>query len=389
MFKKNYTTEILGLQDAKIENVCEIDDVLQIEVSIKRRKQKCPCCGRSTKKVHDYRLQRVKDVSFRDKKTEIILRKRRYLCPHCHKRFYEKNTWLPRYCRRTTRLTAGVTIKLKELVSCRHVANECNVSVTTVQRIFDVVDYSGKPLPEVLLIDEFKGNTGSKKYQCILMNGITGELIDILPNRDTGTLISYFKNKNTDTVRFLVSDMWKPYQELCLTVFKNARHIADKYHVVRQVTWAMEAIRKEVQKELNKHSRLRYKHTASILRKPYSMLTANETEHLMQILTTSPKLAKAYWLKESFSEVFRAKTYEEAIELLKEWIKKAASSCIDRYVSCSKTMAYWSKSIATAIQYGYTNGRIEGMNNKIKVLKRVSFGFRNFRRFRNRIFHTA
>ena len=100
-------------------------------------------------------------------------------------------------------------------------------------------------------------------------------------------------------------------------------------------------------------------------------------------------MAKAYWLKESFSEVFRAKTYEEAIELLKEWIKRAASSSIERFVSCSKTIVYWSKSIATSIQYGYTNGRIEGMNNKIKVLKRVSFGFRNFRRFRNRIFYTA
>ena len=141
---------------------------------------------------------------------------------------HKKSAGLPRYYRRTTRLTAGVTIKLKELVSCRHVTNEFNVSVTTVQ--------------------------------CILMDGITGELVDILPNRDTRTLINYSKNKNTDTVRFLVSNMLKHYQELYLTVFKKEKHIFDKYPVIRQVLWVMEAVCKETQKKLNKHSRIRDKH---------------------------------------------------------------------------------------------------------------------------------
>ena len=388
MSNKNYIKNILGLQEVIAEQIVVKSDFIEFHIRNKRKKQKCPCCGKQTARIHDYRIQTIKDLAFR-KPTVLKLKKRRYICPHCNKKFYEEIPWLPRYSRRTMRLTEDMIIKLRKTVSYSHVAEECNLSATTVSRVFDVVSYPPKPLPEVLLIDEFKGNTGSKKYQCILMNGVTGEVIDILPDRDTSTLIHYFKNKNTATVRFLVSDMWKPYRDLCLTVFKNARHIADKYHVTRQVMWAMEAVRKDVQKELNKNSRLRYKHTANLLRKSRSKLKDEQEIRLSQVLSTSSELRKAYWLKEDFGEIFKAKSYPEAIERLKEWIKKAVESEIERFVKCAKTMLNWSKSIAMAAEFGYTNGRIEGMNNKIKVLKRVSFGLRNFNRFRNRILHTT
>ena len=71
-------------------------------------------------------------------------------------------------------------------------------------------------------------NVSVTTVQCILMDGITRKIVDILPNRDTRTLINYSKNKNTDTVRFLVSNMLKHYLELYLTVFKKEKHIADK-----------------------------------------------------------------------------------------------------------------------------------------------------------------
>lgn len=383
----DYITKLLGLQEAKIENIEENNENIVISLVMNRKKHKCPCCGAETDRIHDYRLQRVTDLDLRGKQVVLRLRKRRYVCPDCGKRFCENIFFLPRYFRRTARVTANIINSLRESVSYTHVARKHHVSIATVLRIFDCVGYGAKPLPRVLLIDEFRGNAGDEKFQCILMNGETGEIIDILPSRKYADLALYFSKKDTSKVEFFVSDLWKPYRDLCRTCFKKAKHIADKYHVIRQAGWAMEAVRKEEQKELNKDSRLRYKRTAPLLRKSRKKLKDNEKTLISQVFFASPKLEKAYNLKERFYDVFHANDRSDAYDLLKNWCLMSGNSGLKRFQTCGKTMAEWSTSILNSIEFGYTNGRIEGMNNKIKVLKRISYGVHNFTRFRNRILH--
>lgn len=383
----DYITKLLGLQEAKIENIEENDEKIVISLVMNRKKHKCPCCGADTDKVHDYRAQLVNDLDLRGKQLVLRLRKRRYVCPHCGKRFCENIHFLPRYFRRTVRVTANIINCLREPVSYSYVARKHHVSIATVLRIFDGIGYGAAPLPRVLLIDEFRGNAGKEKFQCILMNGETGKIVDILPNRKYADLALYFSKKDTSKVEFLISDLWKPYRDLCRTCFKKAKHIADKYHVIRQAGWAMEAVRKEEQKKLNKESRRRFKHTAHLLRKPRKKLKEEEKILVSQILSTSPKLEKAYNLKESFYYVFCTNDRTDARDLLEDWCLMSGNSNLKRFQTCAKTMAEWSMSILNAVEFGYTNGMIEGMNNKIKVLKRVSYGVHNFHRFRNRILH--
>ena len=383
----NYITKLLGLQEAKIEKIEENNEKIVISVVMNRKAHRCPCCGAETDRVHDYRTQLVNDLDLREKQMVLKVRKRRYVCPDCGKRFCENIFFLPRYFRRTVRVTANIISCLRESVSYSYVARKHHVSISTVLRIFDGIGYGAKPLPRVLLIDEFRGNAGGEKFQCILMDGETGEIIDILPSRKYADLAQYFSKKDTSKVEFLVSDLWKPYRDLCRICFKKAKHVADKYHVIRQAGWAMEAVRKEEQKKLNRDSRLRYKHCAYLLRKPRKRLTDDEKTLISQVFFASPKLEKAYNLKEKFYGIFFADNRTDARDLLEDWCLMSGNSNLKRFQTCGKTMAEWSTSILNAIEFGYTNGRIEGMNNKIKVLKRVSYGVHNFTRFRNRILH--
>lgn len=85
-----------------------------------------------------------------------------------------------------------------------------------------------------------------------------------------------------------------------------------------------------------------------------------------------------------------SKNYERAFRAEKaflNWIKYAGSVGIKEFESCINTFRNWNKEILNAFKYGYTNGKTEGYNSKIKVLKRISYGLRNFNRFRNRILH--
>ena len=158
----------------------------------------------------------MKDVPSFGKNTIIVLEKRRYVCS-CGKRFFEKNDFLPKYHRMTKRLILHVIDKLRSPVSFTHVAKE--------------VSYGRPKLPEAVAIDEFKGNTGGEKYNCIITDPINHKVLDILPQRKFPYLSTYFKKfDNRNEVSFFVSDMWKTYADISNTYFKNAKLVIDKYH---------------------------------------------------------------------------------------------------------------------------------------------------------------
>lgn len=388
----NYSTSNLtGLQDLMIKKVDYLGNFLLIDAEIERKPHKCPCCGTITDKVHDYRVQTIKDIPAFGNFVLISLRKRRYVCEQCKKRFYENIQFLPKYHRMTNRLSAWVIHLLEDIRSFSSVAREVNLSVSTVIRIFDIVGYSHpQSPPEVLAIDEFKGNTGDEKYQCILTDPKTGIVLDILPNRTTEYLIKYFKQWDLDkrrTVRYFVSDMWQPYTDLAAALFKNSTTIIDKYHFIRQMIWAFEAVRKSEQKKYGRENKLCFKNSKRILTKRAEKLKDHQKERINAILYMSDNLRIAYELKEMFYEIVDTKDRKQARDLMLEWIYAAQSSGLDEYVKCSNTMINWQNGILNSFDVPYTNGFTEGCNNKIKVLKRNAYGYRNFRRFRNRILH--
>ena len=106
MLNKDYTAKLLDLEDVIVTNVETISGELRVCLELPRTKHACPACGALTDHVHDYRMQRVKDIPL-GRKTLLYLRKRRYRCL-CGKRFFEKNSFLPKYHRVTSRLVAAI-----------------------------------------------------------------------------------------------------------------------------------------------------------------------------------------------------------------------------------------------------------------------------------------
>ena len=87
MLVLNYTQEMLNLQDVEAEKVENFEKTQRIHIKLRRKAVNCPCCKAQTTKIHDYRTQIVKDVEAFGKKIELVLRKRRYVCTSCGKRF--------------------------------------------------------------------------------------------------------------------------------------------------------------------------------------------------------------------------------------------------------------------------------------------------------------
>lgn len=387
---KDNTTKLLGLEDVIVKNVYENERGYNIEIELARREHICPCCGRKTNKIHDYRIQEVKDVSMRGSPTYLLLKKRRYVCESCKKRFYEENDFLPRYHRVTNRLAAHIITEFGKLRSAKEIGREHNVSGQTALRYFKLVNYTCKELPAVLSMDEFKGDAGGEKYQTIIANACEKKIADILPNRKKSDLIRYFRSfENRKDVKYVVIDMNKNFRDVAETCFPNAKIVIDRYHVTRQAMWALERVRKAEQKALSDPWRRFCKRKRWLLYKDKSELKPEALENLRTFLGLSTRLEIAYDLKNDFLEFMHSPDSATAKERLKLWLFHAENADLPEFRDCIRAMLNWSEFILNSFDVPYSNGFTEGCNNKTKVLKRVCFGIKNFSTFRNRILHCA
>lgn len=387
MLNNNYIQELVQLKDIIVNDVKQDDFSINIYLHLPKKSHHCPDCQQTTSLVHDYRQQTIKDCSAFGKITYLHYKKRRYRCPHCNKRFPEKNTFLPKYHRMTTRLIKFIVKKMKSTHSMTSIAKECNLSVTTIFRIFKYINYVNLRMPEVLSIDEFKGNAG-RKFQGIITDPKSRKVLDILEGREQHILTSYFRKfKDRNNVKYFVMDMYRPYKEIAETYFKNAKIVIDKYHFIRQITWAFDRVRKQEQQKFYTTRRKYFKRSRFLLLMRRSKLQGDQLDQVSAMLSISPRLATAYWLKEKYYEFVDCSNKKDALKKLEEWYICVSSQNEKEFDVCMKTMINWQEYILNSFDCPYTNGYTEGVNNKIKVLKRNAYGVRNFNRFRNRILH--
>lgn len=387
----NYIKDLLNLEDVIITKIVHADKSVKFFLDTKPKPHICPNCGNSTTKIHDYRWQTIKDLPFQLKDCYLVLHKRRYACS-CGKKFYESYEFLPKYLHRTKRLTWKIADLLRETTSLKSVAKTSNVSVATVCRILDSIHYSCPPFKEAVSIDEFKGNARTGKYQCILVNPKNHSIMDILPDRTQSHLTDYFRQIDRSQrlrVKYFVCDMWQPYVDLAHTFFPNAKVCIDKYHFIRQITWAMENVRKRLQKTMTITMRKYYKRSHKLLLTRYHKLKEENKKVCDLMLLYNDDLRLAHWLKERFYDLCQDTKYSRQRNDFYDWIKIAESSGLKEFEKCANTYRRRAKEILNAFKYGITNGTTEGFNNKIKVLKRISYGIRSFERFRTRILHSA
>lgn len=380
--------KLLQLKDIIVTNIECIEKEMHIYLRMEKRFHKCPCCNTLTSKVHDYRTQLVKDVSIAGYNTILHLRKRRHVCPACGKRFDEKIDFLPRYRRFTNRVFMQIFEQFRECRSIKDIAYANNMSPPTAAKVLNAIEHTTYRLPKVLAIDEFKGNAEGEKFQCILTDPQNHILLDILPTRKHEDIYDYLGSfKNRKDVKCIVMDMTGGYRSLMRRLFPAAVIVADKYHYVRQVGFALEKIRVEEQKKHSDRWRKYFKRSRRLLLKNTERLTIEDRLQLDNMFRISKRLKTAYDLKLQFEHFKESKTRIEASKRLSKWIMDCQSSELEAFVNVSLTFQRWSIEILNSFDYPYTNGYTEGCNNRIKVLKRVSFGMPRFKRLRRRILH--
>lgn len=365
----------------------------------------CPCCGSDKINVHGYKESNIKLMPISGFKALLKLNKQRYKCKNCNKTFIAKTDIVKKNCYISNNIKYGVALKASKKISEKDISEEFNISHNTVNRIinsfFESHKVNYKYLPEVLCFDEFKSTkdaAGAMSF--IYCDAENHKIIDIVENRQLKYLKKYFgryPKKVRKKVKYIVMDMYSPYISLAQELFPNANIIMDKFHIVNNLSRAVNKTRialmksdKKLYNKLKRYYKLILKDQSELDCVHFRKYTCFDKMMSQQdivnfLINQDETLKNTYNLYQNLLSAIRHKSEKRFENILNteytgisEFMKKAM-----------KTTKKYKEYILNAIKYGYTNGLIEGFNNKIKAVKRVAFGYRSFYHFRNRILITC
>ncbi|MFC2949124.1 ISL3 family transposase [Virgibacillus sediminis] len=382
-----------GFENTKILKLEKAESAYHIHVQLPKKTHRCPDCGTMTERIHDYRSQKIQHLKLFERKTYLFYRKRRYAC-ECGKRFPEKNPFVNRYQRHTVEWNQALGLRIIQGKNFKDSAAQYHTSPTTAMRRFDQIS-SGRlreveTLPKVIAIDEYKGDTDKGKYQVIIGDAKTGRPLDILPDRSVSTVKRYLEEKG-DEVEMVIMDMSYGFKSAVQKALGKPIIIDDRFHFCRYIYWALERVRRRVQKEFHPYDRKKCKRMKHVFYKHYENLSEKQHWYLERYLGMSEELRTAYGLKESFRTWFEGAKKEGQANIgkvktgLYHFYRQVEKSGMEEFIKAIQTLQNWQPEILNSFAFGYNNGFIEGLNNQTKVIKRNAFGFRRYDRLKHRV----
>lgn len=369
----------------------------------------CECCGFDSVIRHSYQDSWIQLIPYQEVPTYLYLYKQRFRCTQCHHTFSAKTYYVAENCYISQSLKFAIAMDLKKKISMKDIARRYFVSTKTVERILDSFfeEPRKKPnyLPKHLLIDEFKGTSDCEGAMCfIISDADTGKIFDILDDRRNFKLRAYFQRftlKARKRVTHIVMDMNASYDAVTKGVFPNAQISIDRFHVIQQITRAFNKQRIQTMNQLKKSNpqaqkdyRKLKKYWRTLLKKNaklnytsfkqfplFQRRYLTESEVLDYLLSIDDQLRQSYEVYQELLAAFDAKDSTEFFNL----IESLPHSLNDEFKKAIRYLRKHKEAITNSLKYPYSNGKLEGKNNLIKVIKRIAFGFRTFRHLRMRV----
>jgi transposase len=360
---------------------------VRVRLRLTRRQLVCPHCGFRTR--HRYDTREV-DSSWRHldlggRVCRVEVRRRRLRCPE-HGVIAEGVPFArpgSRFTREFEQMVAWLVTKADKKMICGFMRIVWRTVGAIAQRVAeDEVD------PQRLsgLVDIGVDEISWKKnhhYLTLVSNHASGKIVWGRAGKDTETLNAFFDEvgeKGTETIEAVSMDLGPAFAKSVRTRAPGATICFDAFHVVKVVTEALEAVRRQVWQSArrlrDKTIAKKYKGARWALLKNPDDLNADQTGTLREIKKSGGALWRAYQLKESLRAVFAGDLDTEATNtLLERWCSKAQRSRIPEFVTAARTIRKHRDGITAAIDRGLSNGRQEGLNNKVRLIIRRAYGF--------------
>lgn len=363
----------------------------------------CPHCGCLSMNVHQEENRCIRHLNLWGKKTFLHFLSRRFKCQDCGKVFSEQLPFVDSHRRQSSAFEMHIyescLIATRKSVAIREM-----LSHSTVKEIFNRIAELMKKnsttcnTVRVLGIDEISLKKRHKQFVLVISDISRKCVLAVLPDREKKTLEAWIESLSPESrksIRFVSIDMWKPYYQAARSKLPHAKVVVDRFHVMKQLNMQLTKLRTTYQKQCAPEIQKILKGSRWILVRNRSELSKKQEDQLTQILQACPELCALYLLKEEFRTIFeKIKCRDKAARFLDAWCRKANRTGNKFLAKFVNTFKNWRDQILNYFIERITNGFVEGINNALRVITRMAFGYRNFKNFKLRVlaglggFHT-
>lgn len=369
----------------KISGVEQCEGLVLVLLKRSKKRPVCPRCGRSCKKVEGEYVRSVRDLDMGGLSCYVQFSEFKLFC-RCGYRGYERLDWVREYSHCTRRFEERVAM-LCDHMSVKEVSGVTGLGWRTVKTVDkncireglkDVREYD----PVMIGVDEVAYEKGHK-YLTVVRDVLKGVVIWVGIGRKELTLDLFYASlgrEKTRNIRAVVMDMWDPYIA-STRKWTDAEIVFDKFHLAKKANECLDTIRRKEFKKADPIERREWKNKRFIILSREKNLPDEKKETLSRMLESNQPLYKAYLLKEQLLDIMDETIADTAISRLETWKQNVQESMIKEYQSLVKTVDHYLYGIQNYFKHRITNAGSEGFNNKINLVKRRAYGFRDIEYF--------
>ena len=410
----HFITKIIKFEGFKATNYYFItDNELLIELENKASSSTCPYCHKTTDKLHQSHRYRVRDIPLSSWDIFLRVNRRQFRCKKCDKVFSEELSIVKKRRTYTKRLAEKVVKEVLEtdVVNAGKRNRMTPAEIETILKELEQDCLKEKPQElKKLGIDEITQLKGGKNYAAVLVDIEKRKPIALLEKRNKEVIAEYLQGLGSEILNQIEEvsiDLWKPYKTVVEELIPNAQIVADRFHVISQINKELDDRRKQekavrpradgrrkgmrtktrqaekIKNKKEKEQKLQgIKNSKYPLLKKKEKLNDTEKEKLKELGKVAPELIAVYQAKEQLRDIFESQiTADKAFWKLVEWTE----SFYKYFPKTSQTIKRWIDEIVTYFDNRTTQGAVEGINQKIKLIKRRGYGLTNFGNFRRRV----
>jgi transposase len=352
----------------------------------KRYDPVCHHCQHKVKRIHSYHERMVRDLNCFDAQTVLWVGYRTVKCPTCGNTV-EKLDCVDPGKRVTTRL-AQYILFLCLVMTIKEVARHLHLDWKTVKAIHKAYLQAKfapgvKGNPRLLAVDEVAVKKGHH-YLTIVLNWETGQVLHVGEGRKYTILQTFFdalSQKQKDAIEAVAIDTWDPYIKAITKGCPKALIVFDQFHLVKAFGKVIDRVRRQEFKQATQEGKQVIKGSKYLLLKNLDHLLPKEIPRLQRLLELNQNLSLVYILKDFLKKLWEEKNLDQVQKTLEEWCAMAYESHLKPVIAFAKMLKNYAYGILNHCSYPLHTSRLEGINNKIKMIKRKAFGYHDLEYF--------
>jgi len=321
----------------------------------------------------------------------LILEGRKFQCPDCGRYFRERFPGILPCQRASEAFREWIFQQHRDGINRSRLGRREGIGAATVERYFrhglgrQFREWHSHRCPRVLGIDEHFF-TRKKGFATTLCDLGSHKVYDVVLGRSEASLESYFLSlEGKDAVRVVCMDLASVYRALVRKYFPQARIVADRFHVIRIINHHFLACWRDLDAVGSRNRGL-----LSLMRRHRHNLKPDQLPRLTAYLADHPALDLIYRFKQRLCYLLLKKhrTRKQCEALIPRFLKSVAQlrqAVLPQLVQLGQTLAAWSEEIVAMWRFTKNNGITEGFHNKMELINRQAYGFRNFQNYRLRV----